>query len=196
MRYWVVILLGLGIDGMQALISLGLTGLGSAATAATFGLAGPVVLPLTTVIGFVVAITISATFGSGLLLVLAHNGMFYPKFAFSGGATELMPGIDIIPAWTLTAILSVAQKVKDEKKKELATASSTTQVRGEFGSTKQHFVQTRSRYNNSDEENGEEIPVQEQQAQPRQTFSNVRLVDGITAPRADLPAREPLTYAA
>lgn len=69
--------------------------------------------PVGIVLGFAVTICFSCTFGVALVFLLGMNGMFYPKYVFSGGITEVLPGFSIIPGWTAMTILCVLKKSKE-----------------------------------------------------------------------------------
>ena len=71
-------------------------------------------MPFGVLLGFMFDICISLTLGSGLIFLLALSGMFYPKYAWSGGIFEVMPGFDALPGWTLMVILSILRKKKEE----------------------------------------------------------------------------------
>ncbi len=73
-------------------------------------------MPLGTGLGFVFDIIISLTLGSALIMFLAFNGMFYPKYIWSAGIFEMMPGFDVLPGWTLMVILCLIQKRGEEGK--------------------------------------------------------------------------------
>ncbi len=74
--------------------------------------------PIGLVLGFAISICLSATLGFGLIMLLVFNGMFYPKYVYSGGIAELIPGFDLIPGWTAMTILSVIKKNKEEKQEK------------------------------------------------------------------------------
>ena len=71
-------------------------------------------MPIGVLLGFSFDVVISLTLGSGLIFLLALSGMFYPKYAWSGGIFEVMPGFDALPGWTLMVILSILRKKKEE----------------------------------------------------------------------------------
>lgn len=114
MRYIPAISLALLTDGLQAVFAAGLLAAGSAASAATAGIGAPIILPLAIGLGFAIDICISATFGAGLLLLLANNDMFYMGYAFGGGVFELIPGFDVLPGWTAMTILCIVRKMGEE----------------------------------------------------------------------------------
>ena len=112
MRYAYLILLGLFIDGLQAMISLGLagiiSGLGSLVSA---GVAAPVGI----ILGFVANFAISLSFGSAFLIALGFERMFYPSYIFPAFFGEIVPGMNNLPMWTTLAILCVIKKHGEEK---------------------------------------------------------------------------------
>ncbi|HEV8666377.1 MAG TPA: hypothetical protein VN665_00830 [Candidatus Paceibacterota bacterium] len=79
------------------------------ALASTFG------IPFGSMLGLMLDICISLTLGSGLIFLLAISGMFYPKYVWTGGIFEMMPGFDILPGWTVMVILCLLQKKKEEE---------------------------------------------------------------------------------
>jgi hypothetical protein len=100
-------------DTVAALIAAGkcaLAGGAAGAVASTFG------IPLGTALGFVLEITISLTFGAGLIFLLLINGMYYSTRTPVGFIAELIPGLDILPGWTVMTILCILKKRKEEGK--------------------------------------------------------------------------------
>jgi len=83
------------------------------------GSVGDVLAPLTEPVGLMLAFAInlclSATLGSGLIMLLIICGMYYPRYLLPGGISEIIPGLDIFPGWTALTILCVLRKIKDEK---------------------------------------------------------------------------------
>lgn len=76
--------------------------------------AAPVLIPIGIALGFAINMCLSATLGSGLIFLMWLNGIFYPRYALGGGMTELVPGFDNLPAWTLMVILSLSRKKAEE----------------------------------------------------------------------------------
>lgn len=133
MRGTVLIVVALFIDGLQAaltvmffIIGLGFqitNPIGGAAVgffsgglsgAALGGAAGTIGLPLGIGLGFAASTCLSIMGGCFLGWLLAHNKMLYPKFLFTGGLAEIIPGFDILPAWTAIVALSILEKSKEE----------------------------------------------------------------------------------
>jgi hypothetical protein len=80
-------------------------------------------------IGMPLAICINITMGSGLVFLLAQNGMFHPKFGPAGIIASLMPGIGSLPIWIGLVIAGILQKTAEEKTGimgTLAKAASST----------------------------------------------------------------------
>lgn len=107
-------MLALFIDGIQALVSMALLGLGAGASGATLGVAAPIAMPVGVGLGFVIDVCMSLTFGVGLLALLAYNHMFYFNYVASGGISEILPGVNNIPAWTLMTVLCIVRKESEE----------------------------------------------------------------------------------
>jgi hypothetical protein len=66
-----------------------------------------IMVPLCAFLGFVIGVVISLTIGSGLIFLLAYNGMYYPKPMGIGFITEIMPGFDMLPGWTTMVVICV-----------------------------------------------------------------------------------------
>ncbi len=75
----------------------------------------PFTIPLGIAAGFAINVCLSATLGSGLIFLLATNGMWYPDLIFGGGIVELIPGLDDLPGWTVMAGLCILRKKAKEK---------------------------------------------------------------------------------
>jgi hypothetical protein len=104
----------------------------------THGIASAALAPVGFVIGSVIAICISLTFGLGLVLLLIHFNMFYTKYVFAGGVSEILPVFDVLPGWTAMAIACCVRKRKEEllrsvtgqaKKSEPATPAQSQKTR-------------------------------------------------------------------
>lgn len=113
-RNTMLIFVALLTDATQAFLTAGFLGLGGSASGATLGIAAPVAMPLGIAMGFTTAVVTSFTFGSGLLLLLAYNGMFYIPYGIGGSVAELIPGLDVIPGWTIMTILCIVKKSREE----------------------------------------------------------------------------------
>ncbi len=103
---------------VSALIAAGkcaLAGGAAGALASTFG------IPLGTALGFVLEIIVSLTFGAGLIFLLIINGMYYSTRTPIGLIAELIPGLDILPGWTVMTILCVLKKRSEQGEKDILT---------------------------------------------------------------------------
>lgn len=144
----IFILLGLFIDGFQAFMSFALLGIASipgpiggcllgSKVAGQLGclvLGGigsiPIVngffasatIPIGIAMGIAVSFCLSVTLGTFMVSLMAFNGILYPKYLIWGGG-ELIPGLDIIPFWTLLAILCALKKKSEEKDGLLSAAA-------------------------------------------------------------------------
>lgn len=92
------------IAGIIASIKCAAAGAGIGALASAFG------VPLGTGIGFVVDICLSLTMGSGLILALFLAGILDFKYVGAVFVGEALPGLDIIPGWTLLVIRCIMKK--------------------------------------------------------------------------------------
>ncbi|MDB5224696.1 MAG: hypothetical protein JWO43_318 [Candidatus Adlerbacteria bacterium] len=72
----------------------------------------PVLTPLFMIVGFTIGAIISMTIGSGLVFLLTIYGMFYPRYAIPAFIGEVLPGFDILPAWTAMVVASILKKEK------------------------------------------------------------------------------------
>ncbi len=86
--------------------------------------AGVASIPTGTAFGFAADIGLSVTLGTMFITFLGFNNMWYPKYFMPGGITEIIPGLDILPAWTTIAILSVMRRYKEDKAAEASEAQS------------------------------------------------------------------------
>lgn len=105
------------IQGILDAAKCGLAGGVFGAAVSAFG------VPFGTILGFAFDICISLTLGSGLIFLLMISGAFYPKYAWSGGVFELMPGFDVLPGWTLMVVLSLLKKQAEERKSGIVTTA-------------------------------------------------------------------------
>jgi hypothetical protein len=118
-RYFLLIP-ALLVDGLQALLSLGLAGVFTTlgGTLSMVPVVGTVVaagvMPTGIVMGFALNFVISATFGVALITFLTTGGVFYPRYLVSGGG-ELLPGLNNLPFWTLFALLCILHKNREER---------------------------------------------------------------------------------
>jgi hypothetical protein len=106
-------LLGQQVAGGFGCSALGFIG-GFVGTAANPYLAA-YTIPMMVGLGFVINFCISATAGSMLIVFLGLNRMLYPKYLIPGAITELIPGIDSLPFWTLLVILSIMESMGEKK---------------------------------------------------------------------------------
>lgn len=90
----------------------------------------PTTLPLAIVMGFVINFCIDVTFGTLLSMWLLTQGMYYPKYAIGGWVAELIPGLNDMPAWTVSTVLAVIRKNAEENASEGTSASIFTQMIG------------------------------------------------------------------
>ncbi len=114
MRNAMLILVALITDGTQAFLTAGFLGMGGAVSGSTLGIAGPIAMPAAVAIGFTTDVVTSFTFGSGLLLVLSYYGMFYAPYTLGGSIVEIIPGLDVVPGWTIMTILCIVKKSREE----------------------------------------------------------------------------------
>lgn len=112
MRGALLIVVALFIDGLQAALSLMFFVLGASLTLIPFaGVAGA---PIGVGFGVAVNFCLSATLGTGLIMLLIFNKMFYPRYVLPGGISEIFPGFSLVPTWTAIVILSILRKKKEE----------------------------------------------------------------------------------
>lgn len=113
------------IDGLQALLSLGLMGVfASPAVVPVVGTAvAGVTVPIGIILGFILNTAFALVFGGGLMILLGLNNTFYPRYLFAGGG-ELIPGLNNLPFWTLFVLLCVMRKNAEEKEGTLTIANS------------------------------------------------------------------------
>lgn len=67
-------------------------------------------IPLGVMLGFVMGTIASLTLGTVLVFILAWNDMFHPQSVVVAYLCEVIPGFDVLPAWTALAVRSVFQK--------------------------------------------------------------------------------------
>ncbi len=67
------------------------------------------------IIGLALTFCINITMGSGLVLLLALNGMYHPKWGPAGLIGGLIPGLDFLPFWLGIVIAGIAQDMSKEK---------------------------------------------------------------------------------
>jgi len=67
------------------------------------------------IIGMPLDVVINITMGAGLVLLLALNGMFHPKFGPAGIIASAIPGIDSLPIWLGLVVMAILQKTAEEK---------------------------------------------------------------------------------
>lgn len=112
----------LAIDGLQALVSLGLSGL--VLGASLIPVLGAAAAPVGVILGIVINICISLTMGSALVfVVLPLCGLWYPSKMLPA-FLEVVPGINNLPVWTIGVARCVLHKYKEEKGMSLFSAVS------------------------------------------------------------------------
>ncbi len=84
--------------------------------------------PLGMVMGMASDVCVSLTFGLMLLLTLSLCGLFYPSKLFGGGLFEILPGLSVLPGWTLMTVLCILQKRKEAGALAGSTAGALTQT--------------------------------------------------------------------
>jgi hypothetical protein len=86
-------------------------GAGGALIGGTAGTAiGAAGIPLGIGLSIAAEVCISITLGTGFILLLLVFRMFYPTYVWAVFIGEAMPGLDVIPGWTLLAIRSILKK--------------------------------------------------------------------------------------
>ena len=80
-------------------------------------------MPIGVLLGFIFDICLSLTLGAGLIFLLALMGMFYPKYVWSAGIFEVMPGFDVLPGWTVMVVLCLIKKRGEEGKAGVTTTA-------------------------------------------------------------------------
>lgn len=107
-RGTLLLLFALTIDALQIVMGWIFLTAGSAlAIIPVIGLGGP---PLGVALGFGVDIAISITMGSGLILALFLSGILDVKYIAPVFIGEALPGLDIIPGWTLLVVRCIMKK--------------------------------------------------------------------------------------
>lgn len=116
-RGMLLITVALAIDGFQAFIAFALAGIPVVANAIPIigTIVGAVAEPIGIVLGFVISICISLTFGSLLVWLLVLCKMFYPSRVMAAYTGEVLPGFSMLPAWTALVISSLLKKTAEEK---------------------------------------------------------------------------------
>jgi hypothetical protein len=67
------------------------------------------------VIGLAVSFCINITMGSGLVLLLANNKMFHPKYGPFGIVVSAIPGLNSLPVWIALVGAGIVQKMGEEE---------------------------------------------------------------------------------
>lgn len=175
------------IQGIADAAKCGFAGAVFGAAISAFG------VPFGTMLGFMFDVCISLTLGSGLIFLLFVNGMFYPKYAWSGGIFELMPGFDVLPAWTLMVVLSLIKKRGEESTGGIVTTAA--KITSAIGSSSLTNPVSAVRSANS-------IKNAVGAARPAQTYSTNERAEGqrtqlnLKSPRMnDVTPRQPLRAA-
>jgi hypothetical protein len=107
------------LDGLQMFITLSMAGVSS--VAGTFvalipvvgTAAGAGVSVMGFVMGNIVAVLFSLSFGIFFVALLMLAGMFYPRVGIATGLTELI--LPFFPGWTMLAIRCIYNKHKAKK---------------------------------------------------------------------------------
>ncbi len=102
------------LDGAQVLIGLGITGITSVANLIPF--VGQGISMTGSMLGAVIDVCLSFSFGSVLICLLGLSGMFYPITWFAGGIAEVIPFMDIFPGWTVMVARCIWKKHFEIKK--------------------------------------------------------------------------------
>lgn len=105
------------IQGITNAVACGTAGGVFGAAISAFG------MPIGVLLGFVFDICLSLTLGAGLIFLLALMGMFYPKYVWSAGIFEVMPGFDVLPGWTVMVALCLIKKRGEEGKVGITTTA-------------------------------------------------------------------------
>jgi hypothetical protein len=195
-----LLFLALLTDGTQAFLSAGFLTLGGGVSATTAGAATPIAMPIAVGLGFITDITTSITFGAGLLLLLSYNGMLYMNYTFGGGIVELIPGLDVIPGWTLMTILCIIKKNAEEGKGGIAGKALATVVSGGGAAAVMATVSGGNSTAASQEtsSSGAHSSATESSS-PSRAPTDLKNIDGIRAskqPAEDTGAQTKLQYAA
>lgn len=99
------------IDALQAGLSMALAGV--SAGAALIPVVGTAAAPIGILIGFVISVTLSLTFGWLVILLLGSQGMLYPKNAAMAFIGEGVPGFSLLPVWTGLVIFSYVRHMSE-----------------------------------------------------------------------------------
>jgi hypothetical protein len=180
---------------------------GVAGTAANPWLAVATV-PLAIGLGFAINFCIDITFGTVLVMWMITQKMYYPRYGVAGYIAELIPGINDLPAWTLTTVLAVIRKSAEEGKlKGSASGTFTSMMSGGIAGAGGALV-TRIKQSSMDVARDAGIFTAQQQTQEnarqheRIVGSELKNIDGIRAPRnqateaSDSDGPQKLQYAA
>ena len=101
--------------GSDAVVAGCATVLGAAGTTLNL-IAAPVAGPVAALIGLVIGTIASLTIGTAIVFWLAMKGMFYPRYVIPAYVGEVVPGFELIPAWTFLVLRSIFRKKAEEKK--------------------------------------------------------------------------------
>lgn len=94
-------------------------------------------LPTGAALGAVSSVFITLVFGTGFIFLLFLGGMFYPSIVFTTLIGEAIPGIGILPFWTVLAVRSAIQKSKEEESGDTITVGTEEQGGGSNNSQPQ-----------------------------------------------------------
>lgn len=117
-----VILVALGIDGLQLSLMLALMGVVSTVSLIPF--VGALAAPTGVIIGLTINICISLTAGPALLVLLKLSGIFYPSKLWPA-FIKVVPFVNgFVPAWTIATVRCVMHRYRQDHGKSLLSAVS------------------------------------------------------------------------
>ena len=126
MKLMLLIVPALLIDALQAGVSMALSGV--SAGAALIPVVGTAAAPVGIVVGFVISVTLSLTFGWLVILLLGSQGMLYPKNAAMAFIGEGVPGFNLLPVWTGLVIFSYIRHVGETSSGGVAALATATSL--------------------------------------------------------------------
>ena len=125
MKLMLLIVPALLIDALQAGVSMALAGV--SAGAALIPIAGAAA-PVGIVVGFVISVTLSLTFGWLVILLLGWQGMLYPGIAAMAFIGESVPGFGLLPVWTGLVFASYIRHVGKTSAEGTAAAATAASL--------------------------------------------------------------------
>jgi hypothetical protein len=102
MKGFAFLIIALFIDALQLMLSFTIASIGAVLPFVSW-----VSLPASFVVAYVINVTISLTIGSALVMGLAMSGMFAPVRTLMTYFSELLPGANNAPVWTILVIMSI-----------------------------------------------------------------------------------------